>query len=396
MSSPSTNPLGDPTSRSPSGNFDPYADSNQQSSSSFDNSFGATSPESAGLASVPMFIGDFFGVGTQIRVISRTPNFPEEAIATSDFPVAGGSRQAKIGENDNIWPRDRLFFTYHHFHNALSSQASDFGANLQQRTFSVDQYTFGMEKAFLCDTWSLEVLVPFTGRYQFVTPNFDIFGGKAGNLAVIAKWKFLELPALAFGTGIGVTLPTGSDASGRVNDTRFTLENRAVHLLPYIGFLCAPSHRFYYQGTLQLDIPTNGNSFEFSDPFFMPSGGKLSFKDQNLLYLDLSAGYWFLGNPPSHCCDRFAAAVVGELHYTTTLNDSDLAVASLMSLSENFGFQDLRLSSAGNRFDVVNLTTGLHFELHRASFRVAGVFPLTSDTNRFFDAEIQVAANLRF
>ena len=52
------------------------------------------------------------------------------------------------------------------------------------------------------------------------------------------------------------------------------------------------------------------------------------------------------------------------------------------------GFYSWNFGEAGNTFDVLNLTLGIHSEFrNNTMFRVAGVVPLSNDD--FFDAEIQ-------
>ena len=81
-----------------------------------------------------------------------------------------------------------------------------------------------------------------------------------------------------------------------------------------------------------------------------------------------------------------------ELHYTTTLQDSDGVAA--VSVPDTF-----TLSYPANEFDVLNITAGLHLEIAETStLRIAAVAPLTGNgpDNRFFDAELQVVFNRRY
>src|SRR5688572_18265144 len=49
-----------------------------------------------------------------------------------------------------------------------------------------------------------------------------------------------------------------------------------------------------------------------------------SIEEQTLLHVDLGVGYWLLRNPEASWITGFAPTV--ELHYTTTLEDADVAV----------------------------------------------------------------------
>ncbi len=71
---------------------------------------------------------------------------------------------------------------------------------------------------------------------------------------------------------------------------------------------------------------------------------------------------------------RYLTGVAGllELHYTSTLQDSDVLNATQAGLP---GF----IVVAGNRRDLLNLTSGLHFQLGPASnLRIGAVTPLRS------------------
>ena len=69
-----------------------------------------------------------------------------------------------------------------------------------------------------------------------------------------------------------------------------------------------------------------------------------------------------------------------EFHYATSLEDAD--TFSPPSFGITYG-------NPNNRFDVVNVTAGLHAEFNnKTSIRISGVFPLDEGNNRLFDAEV--------
>ncbi|MCH7988792.1 MAG: hypothetical protein IID46_06515, partial [Planctomycetes bacterium] len=81
-------------------------------------------------------------------------------------------------------------------------------------------------------------------------------------------------------------------------------------------------------------------------------------------------------------------AAVLELHYTTALQDTD---------SVSAGDGSLVLSNTINRFDVVNLTVGMHAQINRMTdVRIGGVIPLRNSQNRFFDSELMVSVVRRY
>jgi hypothetical protein len=335
------------------------------------------------LASVPNMFGDFFGNGGSFMFEGNTGT-------TVDLPAAGGSRRVKIGENNGAIPVDRAYFVYNHFHNALETlvDANDPSTRMQH---PIDRYTIGLEKTFACGRWSVDVRMPFTGDNDFLSPLVTVDAGQIGNLAVIVKHLLWHNDCAAVGIGLGIDIPTGSDVRVRMPppaDITLLLENQSVHLLPYIGFVASRDAAFV-NFFVQADLAANGNDVSigpFDAPPLLPAG---RFTEQNLLYVDLGGGAWLYRDP---CACRFTGlAAIVELHYTAALNDPDFLMAPTQSNSA------VTLTSEAGRFNVLNLTAGLHAELGScSSLRVAGVFPVRDEPDRFFDAEIQVSFNRRF
>ena len=321
------------------------------------------------LASVPNMFGDSVGYTLQVCDFS--------GCGMVDIPPPGGGHRAKISENDKAMPMDRVFFSYNHFHNALDT----LGPGPTVRSFPIDQYTIGAEKTFREGLWSVELRLPLNSIPQYAGPSFTVGYGEAGNLAVTLKRLLLLTETTAVAAGLGIDTPTGSDTYGQGVASPYRLFNDAVHLSPFLGFLTAPNERFFCEGFLQVDVATNGNRVVFASQDL----GALS--EQTLLYADLSVGYWLYRNP--HACLITGLASVVEYHYTTTLQDADI-------VSGGDGSQVLRFGNMHNRLDVSNVTAGLHTELGQTTVRVAGVFPLNEDSDRFFDAEVQVSINRQF
>jgi hypothetical protein len=177
--------------------------------------------------------------------------------------------------------------------------------------------------------------------------------------------------------GLGIVLPTADDA--RLFTTPGgallgTVENDAVHLQPFIGYLATPSDRLFYQAFAQLDFDTNGNIVRRGN-----SSGRIH--DQTLLMFDLQVGYWLYRN---ECCCRYLTGIapVAELHYTTTIEDSD----SVLGVSNPF-----------NRQDILNITGGLQVSLGRlAMLTVAASAPLRDEEDALYDAELLVQFNRWF
>jgi hypothetical protein len=167
------------------------------------------------------------------------------------------------------------------------------------------------------------------------------------------------------------------------------IDNRAVHLLPYLAMTHAPRGPFFFQGFAQLDIPLNSNAvtLEYDAPAL-----RSSLPEQTLVFLDASAGVWLYRNPAGRLLTGLASIL--EIHYNASLNDS--AQVTMLPVPEFPEFQ-LRFSHLEDRLSEVNMTVGLHAELARQTLlRVGGVFPLSSGDDRAFDAELQVQLERRF
>ena len=349
------------------------------------------------LASLPNMFGDL-GLATAMIDIKRGADGTAGFSSNIDLPTAGGSRRVKISENDSPIPVDRVFFNYNHFHNLFQlSEQPAIGPGLPPtiRQVSIDRYTVGVEKTMAEGQYSVELRLPFNGTFDEQLQTVGVDGGNIGNLALVFKSLLYSDGEAAVGAGLGIDTPTGSDTIGRIGQTNLRFNNQSLHLLPYIGFLVAPgdptwgwNDGVFLSGFAQIDIATDGNSVNVLPP---GGGGALSlgkFNEQNLAFLDLGLGYWLYRNPYA---ERLTGlAVVSELHYTTSLQDTDV-------LALNLPGGNVTVASRGNRFDVLNGTIGMQmllFEL--SSLRVAGVFPLRSEDQRFFDSEVQVQFNRRF
>jgi hypothetical protein len=104
-----------------------------------------------------------------------------------------------------------------------------------------------------------------------------------------------------------------------------------------------------------------------------------------LLGVDLGGGYWLI--PPCDC--GRGLAVVGEVHYTTPLGDTDTfaGAGSLTSVAIN--------SPLDEAHEVLHFTSGLQLGLGDGwQLRSAVVLP--ADDERVFDAEYLLQLNRRF
>jgi hypothetical protein len=329
------------------------------------------------LASVPNMFGDTFGGIGQV-VVDDVGD-----ISMADLPPFGGGRHVKIAEDDKALPMDRVFFIYNHFHNALGANSWLLGPN----SSSLDRYTIGFEKTFRGGLWSVELRMPFTDGHEYSDDVLlAVEGGDIGDLVVTLKRLLYVSDYTAVAAGLCIETPTGSNVSGQAGMLGYTLHNDAVHLAPFIGFLRTPNPRVFYQGFLQLDLAANANRVEL----YGRSLEELS--EQNLLYIDLSWGYWLYRNPYARGITGVAPMI--EYHYTTTLQDADI-VSGFDTIYDSFDI--VQFGNQYNHVDVSNLTIGLHTELAgRNTVRVAGVLPLSQGHDRAFDAEVQVSLDRRY
>lgn len=344
------------------------------------------------LASAPEMFGDYFQTGGNLNFGPSDFSGSVGEGGSFSVPSSGGGGPVKIGENNRALPTDRVTFSYSHFQNAFQfTETPFFGAGTAQ-AFPLDRYTFGIEKTFADGTWSLEIRMPFQGDFEFQGTNVNGAGGSVGNLALICKHLLYLDQELSVVAGLGIETPTGS--SFTVTDTagfpanELIFQNDALYLLPYLGALWGGDRPYFINAFLQFDFATGGNRIETRDV-----GGPTTtlgrFNPQNLLFVDIGTGYWLYQNPQSDGLTNLAAVL--ELHYTSSLQDTDRVVGNtpgrLVDFTNNF-----------NRFDILNLTAGLQAQFNTLTFvRVACVVPLGArDDQRFFDSEFQVQVNRRF
>ncbi|MDA1051605.1 MAG: hypothetical protein O3C40_14140 [Planctomycetota bacterium] len=322
------------------------------------------------LARVPGMFGDFFGGG---RPVSGPDTGPKGA------PPRGGAatRLVKISENYSPQPRNRVYATYHFFNDALDGSFGD-----------VNRYAFGFEHLFWEDRWSFELRVPFahTLASDQLDDPISSKDTEFGNMTMLVKKAIWSDERTLLSTGLGVSVPTADDVRlFRPGDRRLILEieNRAVHLLPFLGLIMTPSEQLFIQGFTQLDIDTTGNPAR-GDLMAMNLHPLGVVQDPTLLFLDLSVGYWMCEDSSRPWITGFAPIV--ELHYATTLNDADLIKRS--------GFL---IGDLSRRYDILDFTFGMHVEFQEQfSLRPGIVIPLRTGDDRQFDYEVFLQANLTY
>jgi|LSQX01.1.fsa_nt_gb hypothetical protein len=339
-------------------------------------SFGAArAPSSA----APHMIGDFLGGNYSYITIDEIEG------GASPVSISGGDRNFKIAENNSPIPMDRFFFNYNHFANALET--------FDGPALPLDRFTFGLEKTFWDENWSVELRVPFArglDASQVVGQDAGLEGTEFGNVAMAVKTLLCRSQRSALAAGLGIVFPTGADSELILDDgvggvtTLASVENEAVHFQPFIGYLWVPTDRLFGQMFAQVDFDANGNLTRIR-------GAEGRLQDQSLLFLDMNIGYWVYRAPNAPFLKGVAPMV--ELHYTTTLQPPDEAPAGDLVVTPS-PYEIDTITNLAGRQDLLNLTGGVHFQLFEATrLTVAAACPLRCDADREFDAEVMLQLN---
>lgn len=374
------------------------------------------------LARVPNMFGDFFPITPSVSFVAPviSPNDPTNPTVLGPVdgeiqdPMFGGGPGLRISENNSAVPQGRVYVNYNYFHNLGRRGLSIRGGE----STSVGMYTLGTEVPLIDEELSLELRLPIFesvhGRSSLTDGTGDkLFtenssSGRLGNLGLVLKQALYENDALLVSGGLGVTLPTGEGGGGTIRRLRYEVRNEAVHLIPWMGVLAAPGERWFTQVFGQLDVAANGYPVQFQselDPQYpmlsQPERGTFgTYNDPTLLSLDWQTGYWLLRNPSSSCLTGLASVI--ELRYTTTLKDADRVAGTAGGLAPPMmppipGTEiNFLYTSPAGRYDVLNLTVGLHAVIHESlRIRIAESLPLRGD-DRAFDAETLVQVDLRY
>ncbi|MDX1969259.1 MAG: hypothetical protein SFV23_18930 [Planctomycetaceae bacterium] len=345
--------------------------------------------------------------------------------------------RANLAENNSPLPRDRVYARYNHFHNI--NDVDIFGETFPDgvNQLHIDRVTFGFEKTFLDERWSLEARVPIARQLTSDVVLMDVQGDynlplddyrtEILNLQFILKGLLIEQRTFAVSGGLAVNVPTAQDFNLRIfvddddfeiilpgvgevgsiavdADVRGLIQNSTVNLSPFLAYLWEPRRRVFTQGFVQLDVPLNTSGSVVSGTIgpagpdqiiIPPDAGALH--QQTLMRINIGAGYWIWQRPER----SFLQAVAGilELHYTTTLNDADVNPFTIPVLALPGPLPDLNASvnvgNLANRVDVLNMTVGTHWQLWpRTSLGVGAVVPLRqSEGDKPFDFELNVLLN---
>ena len=257
--------------------------------------------------------------------------------------------------------------------------------------------TLGAEKTFLDRTASIEFRMPILqgiNSVQSLDGNQQNDGGvEFGNMTIIPKMIICEGDRHIVSVGMGINLPTARSGTATIpfsNSTQpiFTIHNQAVHLSPFVGLLLLPTDDTYVISFAQVDFDTSGNAVTG----ISQGNSAGTYQDQNLFHFDVAAGKFLYRNDNSRLS---GIAAQFEVHYSTTLQDSDYV-----------SFGDGEIGNPFNRLDLLILTGGLNFQFWNSSWLTVGcAVPVRGshydsrysiNPERPFDAEIQVLFNRFF
>lgn len=363
--------LYDPAIPGPFGVSEPFVNSQQpfptrlDSGSSFENSQLLGANNSASLSSVPDMFGDFFG---------GRPPFGGGGNVQNGLPPRGGvgTRSIKLSENLSPQPRSRVFFSYHFFNDVFDGAFGD-----------VNRYSVGVEFANAAKTFSLDIRIPVAHTLSNLQVNqFPAFKDtEIGNATFILKQVIAANECSLVSAGLGIAIPTAEDGILlRPGDLRQILrvENEAVHLIPFVGYIREFGPRLFSQGFVQLDIDTSGNPVLGDVNAFnlQPLG---IVQDPTLLFVDIGLGYRVFENRRRMIHSMSLAA---EFHYATTVQDTDRV--------NQAGFD---VGDVTRRYDVLNFTIGSNLGIGNTVLRPGFVVPLRERQDRQFDFEAFLQLN---
>ena len=310
----------------------------------------------------------------------------------ADFGTLGGPSSLhtfsqKVSENNHPLPRDRVFYTFNSFDDALKFNSSFDGGLLQaSQAQTLMRHTVGVEKTFMDGDSSIEFRLPFydgTTYSRSVGPDSMSYdGGTVGNLLITTKTIIYETDSFLTSAGLGVNTPTGDDAKIRVNSTVAKIDNSAVYLSPFVGSLWRPSDEWFVMTFSQIQASLNGDPVLLRDGLFQLSERAATIQAPAALSFDLQIGRWLFRDRVDAIVQGMA--LVGEVHQFTALQDTDGIPVP--------GATDIGVRAADERLHLTTLTFGVHSLLPgNSTLRVAGVVPMDNDQ---FDGELIVQFNV--
>ena len=287
--------------------------------------------------------------------------------------------RAALSDNNSPFPRDRVFFDFNYFHNAVIGPAD----------LPLHRFTPGFEKTFLGGDASFEFRLPMavtlSSDLEFESTDFMRY--EIGDALFALKGMLFADAKRVVTAGLGVSVPTAQDFDVRLtNGTEiFKIQNQTVRLQPYLAMAFTPNQNYFFQMFASVDTDVSGNSvFYNAEGLRNQTGGNLTFEGRaqatTIAKLDLTAGRWLFRNRNARISDL---AIVQEVHLSGDVTDPD----SINTDNLQFGVTE--------RAFIANLTTGMHFFFGQQNNITVGYgVPVTQD--RAFDGELRVFWNRFF
>jgi len=184
---------------------------------------------------------------------------------------------------------------------------------------------------------------------------------------------------------------------------KVTYRERYLDASPTPGFIQDPT----VQSPAPAGFPDAGNPFSANNTYnvFARDPQTQRIREQTLLSIDMSIGRWIY-EARSRCQRLQRLALISELHYTTTLNDADIAQFQSVDANGNavieynqaFTTSSLEdpftVGNLSNRLDVLNANFGIYSQWGQNLTVATGVgVPLRDDDDKLFDWELQLQLN---
>lgn len=290
-------------------------------------------------------------------------------------PGSGGSvGKVRLSDNNSALPQDRLFVDFNYFANVPTFYESN-----------TRRMTPGIEKTFYTEAFGLgsfEVRVPMASSLATSLRLNGINDGSSqefGNVNLALKHVLSAGEDYILAFGLGMSLPTGDDFSlAGTNGTQIIhIENRSVHLTPYLAALYQPNDIFFSHLFWQFDFDTNGNPAYINSDLSGPIEHAGRWHDPTFMYVDLGVGAWLTRS------EGFirGTALSTELHFTGNVQDPDFVAGGSFVVGD-----------PNNNINVLNGTLGYTMLLGQSTTVTMGVSaPLLND--RVFDTEGRLFIN---
>ena len=349
-----------------------------------DGVFAAIYPGANGVTTYVPSASGFIPIEQSVSQRYDSYAFYDYVIDTTVLTPGANVGFVKLSENVSPLPRDRVYFNYSYFHNALIGDLRN----------DVNRFTPGIEKTF-ADGWtSIEVRTPFAATLassQTTDPN-DPCGltnsqdVEFGNMSVISKTVFALGRTWAWTGGMQVMLPTADDVivkAGPGGPTVVRVNNESTRLMPFTGFIWAPNEIWFSQSLLQIDTAANGNPAYLLAPGNdgLAHVGQLEYP--TFMYLSFATGYWAY---KSNGTGLTGVAPIMEVHVNQAFQESDVIQGEEYRLGTQYGVVSL-----------VNGLVGCNLEWGtRSTLTFAYVTPLGGGADRWFDGEVRAFWNYRF